>query len=87
VALADRYANLRDVINDCDGYRLLDDDDAIARGDETVCGSTLLGGNEDWHTMEEDDFGEFFGRTVADMNDRKHNNEMDTEERLFRRKR
>lgn len=87
MALNARYEELRWIINDCAGYRVLNEDDVLQRGDETVCGSTLLAGHEEWQTMEEDDFASFFGRTVKDMNDRTHNNEMDTEERLFRRKR
>jgi hypothetical protein len=86
MSLASRYDNMRDVINECVGYRVLDDDDVLERGDETVCGSTLWSGNEEWSAMEDEDFASFFGRTVRDMNDRKHNDEMDTEERLFRRR-
>lgn len=86
MSLRSKYDNLRDIINGCAGYRVLDDDDVIERGDETVCGSTLWSGNEDWHVMEDEDFGSFWGRTVRDMNDRAHNDEMDTEERMFRRR-
>jgi hypothetical protein len=86
VPLASRYDNLRDLLNGCHGYRVLDDDDVIQRGDETVCGSTLWSGNEDWQVMDDDYFGNDFGRTVADMNNPKVNKEMDAEERLFRRK-
>ncbi len=78
--------NIRDLLNGNVGYRVLDDNDVIQRGDESVCSSTLWSGNEDWFVMSDEDFGDMFGRTVRDMNDRKHNKEMDAEERLFRRK-
>lgn len=86
MSLKHAYDNLRDIINECHGYRVLEDDDILERGDESVCGSTLWSGNEEWFVMDDEDFGEFFGRTVRDMNDRAHNDEMDTEERMFRRR-
>lgn len=78
--------DLRDMINSCIGYRILDDDDVLQRGDETVCGSTFLAGHEEFHVMSDDDFHTLFGLTVAQANDRKFNDEMDAEERMFRRK-
>jgi hypothetical protein len=89
MGLDKRYDMLRYAINECVGYRILDDDDVLQPGDETVCGSMILSQfYEGWHEMgpDDEDWREFFGRTVRDMNDRKHNNEMDTEERMFRRK-
>lgn len=84
--LTPKWDRLRDAINSCNGYRVLDDDDVIQAGDETVCASTLWSGNEEWGSIGEDDGETFIGRTVRDMNDAGHNNEMDVEERLFRRK-
>lgn len=66
-------------------FGALSDDEIIQRGDETACASMLAAGYDDWDVMEDADFSEFFGRTVRDMNDPKHNNEMDVSERLFRR--
>lgn len=66
-------------------FDALGDDDVIQRGDETACASMLAAGWDDWSEMD-DEFAKYFGRTVRDMNDPQHNNEMDVSERLFRRK-
>jgi hypothetical protein len=86
MSLYPKYARLRELINDSTGYHILVDDDVLQKGDETVCGSTLYSGNEDWKVMDEKEFSSFFGRTVGEMNSRACNNEMDVEERMFRRK-
>lgn len=90
MTLSSKYAALRDAINDSAGYRILDDDDVIQEGDETTCASLLLSTmfGEDWHRMsrKSEDWRDMIGRTVRDMNDPKHNDEMDVTERLFRRK-
>lgn len=85
MSLDEDSERLRDVINGCIGYRVLDDDDVIRPSDETARGSTLLSGNEAWFAMD-DEFKTLFGLTVSDANDREHNDEMDAEERLFRRR-
>ena len=85
MALLERYARFRDIIEDCAGYVILVDDNTIHLGDETVCASTLIIGTENWTIMGAE-FHKFFGRTVRDMNDYKHNTEMDVHERLFRRR-
>lgn len=76
MSLDDRYVDLRDAINGCIGYRILDDGDVLQVGDETACGSTFLAGNEEFSFMLDDDFHDLFGMTV----------EMDVRERMFRRK-
>lgn len=86
MSLDRRWIALRDAINTCVGYRVLDDDDVLESGDETVCASTLYSGNEDWHRMRRSDFGELFGRTVAEANSSAVNDEVDVGERLFRRR-
>lgn len=89
MSLHARYDVLRDVINNCVGYRILDDDDVIREGDETICGSMLLSTkfSEEWHVIEQGDECDcFIGRTVRDMNDSAHNGELDVSERMFRRR-
>lgn len=86
MALDYRYGRYRDMINESAGYRILEDTDVIQKGDETVCGSTLYSGNETWSVMKDEDFGEFYGRTVKEMNNSKINREEDFDERMFRRK-
>ena len=82
--LESEYRDLRDVINDCAGYRILEDDEFVLRGDETVCGSMLLGEYaEGWQSMEAEDW--VFGKTVAELN-ADTSNDMDASERLFRRR-
>jgi hypothetical protein len=86
MALDYKYKRFRDLINESAGYRILEDDDRIQKGDETVCGSTLYAENETWSVMKDEDWSEFYGRTVKEMNNSKINREEDFDERLFRRK-
>lgn len=86
MALDYRYKRFRDLINESAGYRILEDTDVIQKGDETVCGSTLYSETETWSVMKDEDFGEFYGRTVLEMNNSKINREEDFDERMFRRK-
>lgn len=86
MALDFKYKRIAELINESAGYRILTGDDVIQKGDETVCGSTLWSGNEDWHVMKDEDWAEFYGRTVTDMNNSKINREEDFDERMFRRK-
>lgn len=91
MSLRYKYQVLRDVINDCAGYRILEDDDLIRLGDETACGSILLcdRGYEkfvaDWTEVDEEEFGADVGKTVEYLND-SASSDMDARERLFRRK-
>lgn len=87
MTLAADFQSLRDAINDCVGYRILDDDDVLLATDETVCGSLLYSDyGYEWTALSDDDFAFMVGRTVSDMNDPKHNSEMDVSERMFRRR-
>lgn len=86
MALFDRYRDLRDLLNSQHLYRVLEDNDVLQAGDETVRASMLESGSEEWHAMDHE-FENFFGRTVEDMNSEKFNKEMDVKERLFRRRR
>ena len=86
MALDYRYERFRDLINESAGYRILEDTDVIQKGDETVCGSTLYSEAETWSVMKDEDWAEFYGRTVKEMNNSKINREEDFDERMFRRK-
>jgi hypothetical protein len=75
VSLVERYAVIRDVINDCAGYRVLEDEDVLRLGDETKCGSIMLSlrFDEEWHVLDEEEWAEYIGKTVAWANDaRRH---------------
>ena len=86
MALDYRYGRYRSMINESAGYRILEDDDVLQKGDETVCGSTLYSGAETWSVVKDEDWGELYGRTVKELNNSKINKEEDFDERLFRRK-
>ncbi len=82
------YQRIRDVINDCAGYRILDDDDVVVPTDETACASVLGGDPDaDWSAVGKySDLRIFVGRAVSELNDPNRNREFDAEERLFRRR-
>lgn len=88
MSLNDEALALRRALNKNIGYRVLEDDDIVQHGDESICASSLLGDDEEaeWYVMKVADFGDFFGCSVRSLNDPTHNKEMDVEERLFRRK-
>jgi hypothetical protein len=80
------YLELRDTINECIGYRVLEAKDVLQEGDETACGSLILGGWYGvWVVMDSEEWADYFGQTVEWANDDERG-DMDASERLFRRK-